>query len=190
MKELKSFIIAGKNNCPEDGRLKQVAELLTPMPSAQEGEPLSGLPAEVYDGLLATRRVLLEGVLASVRGLAEFDRRLGHYYSQRAADDCQMRGMANAVRAAARCVECGSDWVALLMLCRERGIDLTETQLSDIVRRAAPTAPQCSKQQLQNAWWDTRRRRFPHWEPDGVRFDKFKRHCRVAAAALPLLPLG
>lgn len=188
MKDLQSFLMAGKYNCHEDGRLRQVAELLTPMPTTAV-VPAVGLPSECYGGLLSARRALLESALASVRALVEFDDKLGRYYSTRVAQDSGSRGLAEAVRAAASCVTCGSDWAALLMLAHERGIEVTETQLVDIVRREAPTAPQCSKQMLQNAWWDTHRRRFPNWQPEGIRFDKFQRHCRVAAAALPLIPV-
>ena len=147
------------------------------------------LPAAVFDDLVEARKELARGILRTVGALGQLDARLCRYYSERTPTEGPSRGLAAAVRAAAPCVEFGSDWEALLMLCRERGIDLTETQLHDIVRREAPKAPLSSRQALQNAWWDTRRRRFPQWEPaEGMTYKKFKRHYRVAAAAFPMLP--
>jgi len=181
---LKALLSGGDRS--GDGRLSEVAKLLTeiPIPQRETGVCIS---RETYDSLLNTRQVLVEAAVAAARAVVEFDERLGHFYLS-CSTKPQYRGLGPAVRAAASAIVCASDWVALQMLCNERGIGLTEKQLVDLVAREAPWAPQPKRQGLQNAWWNTRHRRFPDWLPEKIRSDKFRRHCAVAAAALPFLP--
>lgn len=55
------------------------------------------------------------------------------------------------------------------------------------VAEHAPAAPQPSRQDIASSEWDTGRRRFPAWQPEGVRYDKFRRHYAIAQAAAPWL---
>ena len=179
-------LLSGGDRSRED-RLREVAKLLTQVPTPKGGADIC-VPRECFDGLWNARRALVEAAVAAARALMEFDERLGRFYSSRCADNSQNRDVGAAVRAAASAVVYASDWTAVLMLCKERGIELTELQLIEIVAREVPLAPLPQRQGLQNAWWDTRHRRFPDWEPVGIRPDKFRRHYAVASAASPFLP--
>jgi len=187
MQENKIFkhLLSGEDRS-KDGRLKEVAKLLTQVPTVPGGANVR-VPQECYDELWATRRALVESAVAAARAVVEYDEHLARFYSERCADDSQNRGLGAAVRAAAQKVVYASDWVALLMLCKEKGIDLTEAQLVEIVAHEVPRAPRPTRQGLEQARWDTGRKRFPNWEPTGCRFDKFRRHCAVAAAAMEML---
>lgn len=189
MSKLEESAQWASRHLPEDGRLRQVAELLRQQ-APSEGGALSCVPREIYKGLLAQREHLVSHALEAVREVLEHDRRFGGCYAATAVEPEESAGVEAAVRAAAGAVECGGDWAALLMLLRERGVVLTETQLSRLVARLAPRAPQCSKQGLQSAVWDTNRRRFPHWRAEGISPDKFRRHWAVAAAAAPFCKIA
>ena len=179
--------LRNSEGCSEDGRLQEVTKLLTQIPQPASAADVC-VSREFYNSLWATRRALVATAVAAVRALVEFDSRLGRFYTSPCPPDSRSCGLGAAVRAAASQVRYASDWEALAMLCRERGIGLTDSQLVDIVAREAPEAPQPTRQGLGSAWWDTGRKRFPEWNPHKIRYDKYLRHFHVAEAALPWLP--
>ena len=174
-------------HCPEDSRLKEVADLLRLQPSPREHGKQISVPYEAYENMLNIRANLYTTAIAAVRALVEYDRHHSCFFSAEPPRETTSEGLEAAVRAAAPHVRYGGDWGALLMLLRERGTKISEAQMVRMVRRFAPEAPQCTRQILTSAFWDTNRRHFPYWLPEGIRRDKFDRHWAVASAALPCL---
>lgn len=136
----------------------------------------------LYDQLLAHRQQLMNTALQAVRALVDYDERV------LSAIFCQQQpaargGLAQAVRNCAPLVTRKGDWAALYMLCQERRLPVGYTDLCRTIAAEAPEAPQPRKQDIAASEWDTRRRRFPDWQPEGVRYDKFRRHYAIAQKA-------
>ena len=106
---------------------------------------------------------------------------LSRYYSQDALPAAT--GLPEAIRACAPLVEKKGDWAALYMLLQERGKTLGYTEFCKAIAAHAPDSPQPLKQHVQAAEWDTHRRRFPDWQPEGISYDKFRRHYLIAQKA-------
>ncbi len=173
-------------------RYARVEELLCPYVDGivPNDNPRQPLQPSLYETLFQHRRQLCDMALRTVRTLLDFDCEvLSRYRSEQLGSCPAGQNLAEAIRACAPLVERASDWAALFMLCRERGIKQTETQFARILAAVAPDSPQPSKQTLQSAQWDTNRRRFPDWTGDGVRRSKFLRHYAIAQAASPYLPM-
>lgn len=140
----------------------------------------------LYDSLLDHRQQLANAALAAVRALLDYDEQvLSRVVCQQ--PQSAPRGLAEAVRACAPLITCKGDWAALYMLCQERRMPVGYTDLCRTIAAEAPEAPQPRRQDLAQCEWDTHRRRFPDWQPEGVRYDKFRRHYAIAARAVDLL---
>ena len=139
-----------------------------------------------YDNLVEHRAQLLNAVLVPLRALLDYDETV---MSQVICADAPRpsTGLPEAIRAAAPAVQQKGDWAALYMLLREKGMDVGYTELCRLIAEYAPDAPQPTKNHIASAEWDTHRRRFPDWKPEGVRYDKFRRHYMVANRACVLL---
>lgn len=87
-------------------------------------------------------------------------------------------------------IQTKTDWAALYMLASERGYISGYTELCRLVAEEASGAPQPVRQSLAGGEWLRHGRRFPDWQPEGVRYDKFRRHYLIAQAAAPLLPVS
>ena len=98
----------------------------------------------------------------------------------------QSGAVAQCVRQVAPLVEQKGDWAALMMLMRERGHQLSYSDVVRLVREHAPHAPQPTRQHLYSAEWQPRRP-FPDWQPEGVRYEKYRRHYLIAQAAAAVL---
>lgn len=130
----------------------------------------------------------MQVALASVRALMDYDAQvLSQFFSLPDTPTAAASGLAEAVRAAAPLVTCKGDWAALYMLLRERGMVSGYADVVRLVAEYAPDSPQPLKQYLAAGEWDTHRRRFPDWKPEGVRYDKFRRHFLIAQAAAAYL---
>ena len=139
-----------------------------------------------FETLTATRQNLLTAALAAVRALYDFDAQV--LAPCLVSDQPRSTaGLAAAVRRCAPLVEQRGDWAALYMLCRERNVSVTYAELIRVIAEAAPQSPQPKRQHIQSAEWDTERKRFPNWEPKGIRYDKFRRHYLIAQAAADCL---
>lgn len=170
--------------CPEDGRLKEVADLLR-MQSAGKGESKAlRVSFEVSNLLLGIREQCVTVAVAAARLVFELDRKLGGCYCEEAPIAADSYNLIAAVKAAAPHIKYGSDWASLLMLCHDKGIPLKESQLIEIVKRTVPDAPIGSRQSLQSARWFTNRHRFPQWTQKGVSRSKFLRYWTIASAAV------
>ncbi len=137
-----------------------------------------------YSNILYTHEFLLNSALAAVRALFEFEDNVLACISHAPKDiPVHEKGIAAAIRASARVVRYKGDWVALLMLLRERGKDIGYEEMCRLVQQHAPEAPQPQRQLLLAAEWDTNRHTFPDWQCEGITYDKFRRHYLVALAA-------
>lgn len=130
----------------------------------------------------------MQAALASVRALMDYDAQvLSQFFSLPDTPTAAANGLAEAVRAAAPLVTCKGDWAALYMLLRERGMVGGYADVVRLVAEYAPSSPQPSINNIANVEWDTHRRRFPDWKPEGVRYEKFRSHFLIAQAAAPYL---
>ena len=168
--------------CPEDSRLKEVAELLRLRPAAKKESTMECVSYEFYNHLLQQRDDLYTAVISATRALVAFDEQLIGCFCTKPPVREKLQGLEAAIRAAAPKVQYGGDWAALLLLLRERGTEMTETELSRMVARTVPDAVQCTRQMIISALW-VPGCRFPDWKPNGCRQDKFERHWAVACAA-------
>ncbi len=125
----------------------------------------------------------MQTALMAVRALIDYDRRVLPLFA--AADPAVQvaTGLAEAVRQCAPLVTRKGDWAALYMLLRERKLIRGYSDVVRLVAQYAPEAPQPSRQDIAAGEWDTHRRRFPDWQPEGVGYDKFRRHYLIAQKA-------
>ena len=143
------------------------------------------VPKPLYDSLLDHRAQLLNAALMAVRTLLDFDAAvMATAMADEAPAAPAASGLAEAIRACAPLVERKGDWAALYMLLQEQGRAVGYTELCRMIRDCAPDAPQPQKQDISASEWDTCRRRFPDWQPEGIRYDKFRRHYLIAKAAM------
>ena len=168
----------------EDSRIRRLADLLVYSPA--EGERLSPVSRETWIRSHHHRDVLWKNVLEAARILFEYDRDVLSRMSPTGTAPAGS-SLSEAIRAAAKHVRGDADWAALLMLLRERGMGLTAEGLSQEIARCFPDCRPPRRQSIDQAVWDTERRRFPGWEPTGIGRAKFERHYAVAAAAAPWL---
>lgn len=147
------------------------------------------LPAALYGSLLDHRAQLQNTALAAVRALLDYDEQVMAHVMCRQAETAPS-GLAEAIRASAPLIACKGDWAALYMLLQERGMGVGYTELCRLIARHAPDAPQPRKQDIAGSEWDTGRRRFPDWQPQGLRYDKFRRHYLIAQTSAEHLSRG
>lgn len=170
--------------------LEQVADLLRPCTKSAPTEvhPLTALSKSQYEALLQVREELCRTALRAVRTLLMYDQNvLASCYAEDGTSAIQSRNLGQAVRSCAPLVKYKSDWAALYMLCRERGMGLTETRLAEFIALTLPDAPHPSRQNLQSGQWHTGRHRFPDWPAHEVKADKYRRYQAIAARAAPYL---
>lgn len=170
--------------------LEQVAGLLRPYVKVNptDSQLLTPLPAKQYENLLDMREKLCKTALVAVRALLTYDSNvLSHYYAEDSSVAVTKCDLARAIRACAPLIKYKSDWAALLMLCRDCGIEMTETRLARIIASVVPNALLPSKQNLQSGQWDTLRKHFPDWPAHTVKTEKFQRYYAIAAAAQKFL---
>ena len=140
--------------------------------------------------MLCHREQLYNAALAAVKSLLDFDNSLLTAFLPSDTAPAPAAGLREAVRACAPLIEKKGDWAALYTLANERGYNVGYTDLCRLVGEEAPHAPQPTKQIINDALWDTHRRRFPDWQPDGIRYDKFRRFYLIAQAASVSLTLS
>ena len=123
----------------------------------------------------------------AVRALMDYDRQVLPSFVPAATAPSTATGLPEAVRQCAPMITCKGDWAALYMLLQERGHDVGYTELCRVIAECAPGAPQPVRQDIAASEWNTHRRRFPDWEPEGVRYDKFRRHYLIAQKAMEFI---
>lgn len=200
-----SKLLGGGSLAPLDADYRRIADLLSLQRAAerrtQSTDPAGGADAgrhglagnpqpilkEQYDALLAGRQQLMQTALMAVRALMDYDRQVLPLFMPAAPAPQTATGVAEAVRQCAPLVERKGDWAALYMLLQERGHGVGYTELCRLVAECAPGAPQPSKQDIAASEWLRHGRRFPDWQPEGVRYDKFRRHYLIAQQAIRFL---
>ena len=169
----------------EDSRLRQLADLLSNTSTGVEGKRVCAIPREQWVQLVQHREEMRLEVLRAAQRMFDYDRLVLSVFSPSGSQTAYDLG--HAIRAAAPHVKMVSDWSALLMLMRERGHKVSAEWLAEQIVQHAGEVWRCSRQALEKGVWDTNRRRFPDWQPEGVKLDKYERHYAVAAAAAPWL---
>ena len=193
-----SKLLGGGSRRPCDNDFRTIADMLR-----LQGRPSAGvaggacgygvggsgipLPKAHYDQLLCHREQLYNTALAAVKTLLDFDRTLYPLFTASDTAPAPALGLREAVRACAPLIEKKGDWAALYMLANERGYNVGYTDLCRLVGEEAPSAPQPTKQDISQALWGTKGRKFPDWQPKGIQYDKFRRHYVIAMQASQLL---